>query len=82
MNYMMLKRKYGKKFGQKNGFEAKVFFKNICFESCVTLDLDSTVIGVSGSQEGAEKGFNLGCRNKALYPSYVFTGFWLLFELC
>jgi hypothetical protein len=24
----------------------------------VTLDLDSTVIGVNGSQEGAEKGFN------------------------
>jgi len=24
----------------------------------VTLDLDSTVIGVNGSQEGAEKGYN------------------------
>jgi len=33
-------------FGQKKGFGR------------VTLDFDSTVIGVHGSQEGADKGFN------------------------
>jgi len=41
----------------------------------VTLDLDSFVIGVNGSQEGAEKGFNpKNSLQKSYHPRLMFYG--------